>query len=310
MVPGTFGHEAMPYSDAGEYAALVASFLEPALRAGDPVLAVVDAAKRDELQATLGPAGDAVTFCDARTVGGNPAQLIPVWRTFVDANAGHTALWGVSESLWPERSSCEVVECLQHEVLLNTALADAVSLTLLCPFDESSLPAAAVSGAVGHHPCVRTAGTTRRNPRYLDVDPATLLSDPLPGAPEDAAVFPFTDANLPELRAHVAALADRLGLGREQAGDIVLAVDEVATNSYRYGGGGGTLRTWATNSGGLVCEISDGGRLADPMVGRRRPPVDQIGGRGLWIANQLCDLVQVRSSGDGAVVRLFVRSVP
>ena len=123
-------------------------------------------------------------------------------------------------------------------------------------------------------------------------------------------MFPFTDANLPELRAHVAALADRLGLGREQAGDIVLAVDEVATNSYRYGGGGGTLRTWATNSGGLVCEVSDGGRLADPMVGRRRPPVDQIGGRGLWIANQLCDLVQVRSSGDGAVVRLFVRSAP
>ena len=89
----------------------------------------------------------------------------------------------------------------------------------------------------------------------------------------------------------------------------MLAVDEVATNSYRYGGGGGTLRTWASG-GGLVCEVRDGGRFSDPLVGRRRPSSDRIGGRGLWIANQLCDLVQVRSSGEGAVVRLYARPTP
>jgi anti-sigma regulatory factor (Ser/Thr protein kinase) len=59
-----------------------------------------------------------------------------------------------------------------------------------------------------------------------------------------------------------------------------------------------------------VCEVRDGGQLSDPLVGRRRPSSDQIGGRGLWIANQLCDLVQVRSSDEGAVVRLNVRPTP
>ena len=32
------------------------------------------------------------------------------------------------------------------------------------------------------------------------------------------------------------------------------------------------------------------------------------GGRGVWMANQLCDLVQVRSSDDGTVVRLHMHT--
>ena len=34
------------------------------------------------------------------------------------------------------------------------------------------------------------------------------------------------------------------------------------------------------------------------------PPLDQIGGHGLWMVNQLCDLVQVRSFARGSAVRL------
>jgi anti-sigma regulatory factor (Ser/Thr protein kinase) len=33
------------------------------------------------------------------------------------------------------------------------------------------------------------------------------------------------------------------------------------------------------------------------------------GGYGLWLANQVCDLVQVRSSPAGTTVRLHVRAV-
>lgn len=309
MAPGTFRHEAMPYPDTGDLVGLVASFLEPALRAGDPALVVLDAAKGDDLRAALGPAGRAVTVCDVRAAGGNPAHLLPILRSFVDANAGRP-LWGVSEGLWPGRSTCEVVEYLQHEVLLNSALADVPSFTLLCPFDRSSLPEGAVADAVDRHPSVRIAGSSRPNVGFLDIDDATLLADPLPAPPGDARVLPFTDADLPAVRGHVAAVAQSLGFSREQVGDVVLAVDEVATNSYRHGGGAGTLRTWEPDGGGLTCEIRDGGRFSDPMVGRRRPPVDQIGGRGLWIANQLCDLVQVRSTGAGTVVRLYARRDP
>ena len=56
--------------------------------------------------------------------------------------------------------------------------------------------------------------------------------------------------------------------------------------------------------GALVVEVRDAGRIADPLVGRQLPSWDAVGGRGLWLANQLCDLVQIRSSDTGTVVRI------
>jgi anti-sigma regulatory factor (Ser/Thr protein kinase) len=41
-------------------------------------------------------------------------------------------------------------------------------------------------------------------------------------------------------------------------------------------------------------------------VGRARPTFDQESGRGLWMVNQLCDLVQIRSSPADTVVRLHM----
>jgi anti-sigma regulatory factor (Ser/Thr protein kinase) len=38
------------------------------------------------------------------------------------------------------------------------------------------------------------------------------------------------------------------------------------------------------------------------------PPIEQYGGRGLWIVNQLCDLVQIRSAPSGTVVRVHTHA--
>ena len=102
------------------------------------------------------------------------------------------------------------------------------------------------------------------------------------------------------------AVAQHHGLDAGSADDFVLAVDEVATNSVLYGGGKGVLRCWESD-GVLMCEVRDRGRIKDPLVGRIRPAVDDVNGRGLWIANQVCDLVQVRSDTSGSVVRLHMR---
>ena len=56
----------------------------------------------------------------------------------------------------------------------------------------------------------------------------------------------------------------------------------------------------------MLCEISDRGRFDEPLAGRVRPAPDQPDGRGLWLVNQLCDLVQIRSSPAGNVVRLHM----
>jgi anti-sigma regulatory factor (Ser/Thr protein kinase) len=62
---------------------------------------------------------------------------------------------------------------------------------------------------------------------------------------------------------------------------------------------------WSTGEA-LLCEIRDRGRIADPLAGRFAPDVRKVGGRGLWIVNQLCDLVQVRTADDGNVVRVHM----
>jgi len=82
--------------------------------------------------------------------------------------------------------------------------------------------------------------------------------------------------------------------------------NEVATNSVRYGGGFGNLRLWR-NADDVVCEVSDEGRIHDPLVGRERPPTDRDGGAGLYLAHHFCDLVQLRSTEGGTVIRLHMR---
>jgi hypothetical protein len=62
---------------------------------------------------------------------------------------------------------------------------------------------------------------------------------------------------------------------------------------------------WTAN-GSVICEMADQGSIADPLVGRRHPRWNTAEGFGLWLANQVCDLVQVRTFATGSVVRLHV----
>jgi anti-sigma regulatory factor (Ser/Thr protein kinase) len=94
-------------------------------------------------------------------------------------------------------------------------------------------------------------------------------------------------------------------MGPRVVADLVTATSELAANSIMHGGGTGTLRLWREN-GNLIAEVEDAGRIEDPLVGRLRPGIRQEGGRGLWLTNQLCDLVQIRSGEGGTVVRLHV----
>ena len=91
----------------------------------------------------------------------------------------------------------------------------------------------------------------------------------------------------------------------DESDDLVLAVSEAVTNSVLHGGGSGEIALWHDGSR-LLCEIRDRGRITDPLAGRVRPRTDQLGARGLWLIHQLCDLVQLRTVGDGQVVRLHI----
>jgi MEDS: MEthanogen/methylotroph, DcmR Sensory domain len=97
-----FRHEAFLYADHSEFLAGTAAFTRDAVTAGEPILAVVDAAKITALRAVLDGDAERVQFADMATVGRNPARIIPAWQAFVDQHrAKRQRLRGISEPIWP-----------------------------------------------------------------------------------------------------------------------------------------------------------------------------------------------------------------
>jgi anti-sigma regulatory factor (Ser/Thr protein kinase) len=244
----------------------------------------------------------AVQLVDMTAVGKNPARIIPAWRNFV-ADHPSARLRGIGEPLWPGRSPAEVVECHRHEELLNVAF-DGADLWLLCPYDAQQLATSVLRGARARHPYLRDHGTTTASTTFPGASAlAGPCTDPLEPAPAGAPSFAFDGDSMSEVREFVSTHAFAAGLVGERAADLVLAVHEVATNSVRHGGGAGALTIWRDGDT-VLCEVQDTGCITDPLVDRTAPSFESESGRGLWLANCLCDLVQLRSFPGRTVVRL------
>lgn len=303
----TFRHEALLYAGEVDFLTGTLPFIRQGIAADQPVLVVVSAARIGLLRSALGADADRVAFADMADVGANPARIIPAWRDFVTANdVDRRSARGIGEPIWAARTPAELVECQRHETLLNLAFAGVPAWWLLCPYDTTTLTPEVLEEAWRSHPVVSEGGDATDSAPYRGLEQAAApFASPLPEPPTQTPAHGFGSGSLAELRALVARHAVAAGLDQARAADLVLAVDELATNSLRHGGGRGTLRIWR-DDGALVCEVRDAGRIEDPLVGRSRPALDRDGGRGLWMVNQLCDLVQLRSFPSGAVVRAHV----
>jgi anti-sigma regulatory factor (Ser/Thr protein kinase) len=91
--------------------------------------------------------------------------------------------------------------------------------------------------------------------------------------------------------------------------ELCLAVNEVATNTLVHTNRRGLLSLWQdSDTGSLICEITDSGQLPDRLVGRIPPTRWQRGGRGLILVNALCDLVEIPTGqiGSGTTVRMHM----
>ena len=302
---GAFVHEALFYGDADAYAAGNGDFIRSGLEAGEPVLVAVPAFHIALLRDALGEDAADVSFIDMTALGRNPSRIIPAVREWVDEQPPGRVRF-VGEPIWVGRSACETVEATRHEALINLAFADTTA-SILCPYDTSALDEQVIAEATCTHPVLVQDGARRPSDRYADPLLIYAAADyPLAAPPGPVEAHPVT-VDLGGLRQFVATQAGAHGLGGGRAQDLVLAVNEAATNSLLHSGGrAGIVRMWR-DDGSLVCEVADGGRIADPLVGRRRPHEDDRDGRGLWLVNQLCDLVELRAEPDGTTLRLHMR---
>jgi anti-sigma regulatory factor (Ser/Thr protein kinase) len=306
---GTFRHDAFVYHGDSAFLAGALPFIHAGLEAGDPVVVALDRAKIGLLKSELAGEADDVQFVNIREIGANPARLIPAWKQFIDARSGEgRRFWGIGEPVWRGRSEAELVECHRHEALVNIAFAGGGPLSLLCPYDARSLDGDVIADMQCSHPTVLEAGERRQSDAFCGLDAlAAPFAEPLPGPRAPVWELAFDASELGGIRRFVARRAHSAGLDGERAEDTVLAVNELVTNSIRHAGGHGVLRVWQ-EPGVLLCEVSDPGYIQDPLAGRRRPENAQVGGYGLWLANQVCDLVQLRSSESGTTVRVHMRA--
>ena len=206
----------------------------------------------------------------------------------------------------PDRGVDELVECHRHESLLNLAFVDAGSFWLLCPYDVAALDPAVIAHARRTHPYVARGGERGQSADYLGADAFRLPFEAPLSAPATRSGFRSRLAPLESMRRLVADYAERAGLVRGRVLDLVLAINEIATNSVRHGGGRGLLRMWSDDGAPRVRDPRR--RPVGRPAGRPGAPgrVVEPGGRGFWIANQLCDLVQLHSGPAGTIVRLHM----
>lgn len=301
-----FVHEAFLYRGPDEFLRGMLQFIRDGIEAGEPVFVVLNAEKIARLREALGEDADRVLFADMAAVGANPARIIAAWHEFVDQHgAGGQAIRGIGEPIWAGRSDSELAECHRHESLLNLAFADTPAFRLLCPYDVTALHPGVVEEAERTHPFMSDVESFRESGSYRGLEAISApFAAPLEDPPASAARLTFDADSLGEVRQLVTERAEQVGLGRETDA-LVLAVNEIATNSIRHGGGSGVIRSWDDGSF-LLFQVEDGGRIDAPLAGRRQPVLDEPGGRGLWLANQLCDLVQVRTFENGNVVRIHM----
>lgn len=296
-------HEALMYRGRAELQEAARDFARAAAVAQEPMMVAVPRANLEWLQVALAGERIEVRFEDMNEIGRNPSCLLAMIQEWVDEHDGRARV--ISEPMWPGRTYAETAECLRHEALLNYALAG-TQATVLCPYDAEHLPASVLQGAELTHPRLRDRSGSRRSERFAD--PLHVWRGerwPL-GEPVEPISEHMFVGDLRSLRRAVIDDPRLRGLSRERRDDVVFVVNEAATNVLRYGDGRATARIWHDGRS-VISEVSSDAAIADVLAGRRRPPPDAPSGRGLWLINQMCDLVELRCGGEGTTLRMHVR---
>jgi anti-sigma regulatory factor (Ser/Thr protein kinase) len=187
----------------------------------------------------------------------------------------------------------------RYEAAINEMLDD-FPLWGLCSYDTRLTPADILADIVCTHPHIAsTDGSHSRNAHY--VDPQAYLAGRVRhdliidvGPPH----LTLADPSPRDARRAVVALAFDSRLTETQRDNLGLAVSEIVSNAVSHGVRPVSLRAWAEHGRCLV-EIREAGPgPSDPLVGLL-PTLHRngVGGRGLWIAHQLCEIDQYVADG-------------
>jgi hypothetical protein len=303
----SYRHECVLYEGPRDFLDRMVPFIRDGLAREEPVMVAVAQPRLRALRSALGPDAETVHFVDMADLGGNPARIIPGWREFTDRHCGPgRPARGIGEPIWAGRRPAEIAESQLHEALLNTAVAPDTPLWLLCPYDTATLGDEVLAEAHRSHPVIVRDGGYRGSTSYGGtVHIENLFHRPLPDPTGPVTTITFDPARHRHLE-HLVRHARSANLPMDRVVKLAAAVADLAAAAYA-GTGDARIRLWPDH-GALICDITDPGVITDPMIGRTTTnSTGTARDRAVRLANELCDLVQTRSTPDGTSTRIHTR---
>jgi anti-sigma regulatory factor (Ser/Thr protein kinase) len=302
-------HSALLYAGPSRFVDTVAGFVLDGLEAGDRVMAAVSEEKFGWVCEQLGEDARAVDFAAADAMYERHG---PMFRAMLDYIERHRAdgpgrVRILAEPPLEARGPIDAQAYMRYEAAFNVANGGD-DARVLCAYDTDRLPAEIIDAARRTHPHVLEDGRVEPSPAFMDPRAFVRQGVRDRAAPAGVAAFALeAPEDIATARAIVRAHAEVAGLSGPALEDLMVVVSEVATNALVHGRAPRALWSYL-DDGHLVCQVQDGGSgLPDPLVGYLPPDLERLGGRGLWLAHQLCDIVEVASDATHTTVLLHTK---
>lgn len=302
-----FVHQALLYGSDDEFLDVALPFVEGGMAAEEPTLVTVQEGNVENLRAAIGADPPGVSLFSIEQwyeTSARTREKVGRWVAEQVEGPGGRRVRLIGEPPWAIGRDAQVRDWARHESVLNVVFAE-YPLTFICPYDARVLPPQIIDHARSTHPEIVGSDGPSQSDAYEDpLDFCTRLDDSVTrptGDPDTEMSFGLPE--LPDLRDRVDELAAGAGLSRVRTDDLVLAVNEIATNAVIHGQPPATLRIW-DEPGELIFEVNDAGDgIADVLAGQLTPAATGLGGRGLWLTRLVCDAVEIRP-GAGCTVAI------
>jgi anti-sigma regulatory factor (Ser/Thr protein kinase) len=237
------------------------------------------------------------------------AQTVAAWRAreLRALSSGEREILVLAEHD-PDLDGPDGTYWTEYEAALNISLGG-LPVTQVCAYPQLPLHRVVADAAVANHAYLLHGAELVGNPDHREpseVFTSMPVSAPYLLGPPDVFLR-YNTFELSRVRRAVEDAVRDSRLDAERAEDMVLAVNEIATNAVEHGSAQAELFVWASDDE-LVCELHDEGDLALPLIGLAPPHPSQPRGRGTWIARQLCDALHVWHDDSGTHVRLLAHA--
>jgi anti-sigma regulatory factor (Ser/Thr protein kinase) len=301
-----FCHVAVLYGSDAQLRDLLLPYLAQALRRREHVLLVISVTAERVLRDALSDAAD-------RAQWGGPGLSYDRLGRMFGAFGDYLEQWcraGVPAHIIGEPDSDISAERL-GQYLRHLSMANEVYAAYGCPmlflWDERRYAPEVLVRVRQVHPFLLGNNGPMPNGEYrAPLDYLTANAPSAPAVPRDLDLDMLLDSagGLAVLRRRLRTWGTATALNDRDIDDIVIAVDEIATNALEHGQPPARVRGWSTTDA-VFLRIDDHGHTGiRETAGYVRPPINARRGRGIWMARHLADVLTTHHGPTGTTVAI------